>query len=191
VKRFLLRLGLSISRYKVVGHTDERRAIFVGAPHTSNWDFIAGLAIMWHVGLPMRVLVKKEAFKGPIGWLLRKSGAIPLDRKNPGTIIEDLVRMAQESTDKFALVIAAEGTRKGAAYWKSGFYRIAQQSGLPIALGYVDGPTRTVGLGPVFHPSGDVRADMDMIREFYADKHGIKPKEQLVAPRLREEDDAA
>ena len=187
MKRLLLRLGLLISRYRIVGSTDERAAIFVGFPHTSNWDGLAGMAIMWHVGMPIRILVKKEIFKGPVGWILRKLGCIPLDRKNPGTIIEDLVRMAQESTGKFAVVLAAEGTRSETQYWKSGFYRMAQQSGLPIALGFIDGPTRTLGIGPVFHPTGDIPADMDMIRAFYADKHGIKSK-KIVPPRLREED---
>lgn len=178
-----------ISRYRIVGQVDERAAIFVGAPHTSNWDGLAGMAIMWHLGLPIKILVKKEAFKGPQGWILRKLGCIPLDRKNPGTIIEDIVRMAQESKDRFAVVLAAEGTRSETKYWKSGFYRIAQQSGLPIALGFIDGPSRTLGVGPVFHPTGDISADMDLIRAFYADKRGVKPK-ALVPPRLREEDAA-
>jgi 1-acyl-sn-glycerol-3-phosphate acyltransferase len=145
--------------------------------------------MMWHLGLPMKLLIKKEAFKGPMGWVLRRLGGIPLDRKNPGTIIDDIVVMTRESDEGFALVIAAEGTRSETQYWKSGFYRIAQQSGLPIILGFLDGPSRTIGIGPVFHPSGDVKADMDMVRAFYADKRGVKPK-KLVPPRLREEDAA-
>ena len=38
-------------------------------------------------------------------------------------------------------------------------------------------------------PSGDVRADMDLVRAFYADKQGIRP-ENRTEPRLREEDAA-
>ena len=86
----------------------------------------------------------------------------------------------------FVLGIAAEGTRSKGEFWKSGFYRIAQQSGLPITLAFLDAPSRTVGWGPTFSPSGDVRADMDRIRAFYADKTGLKP-ENFTPPRLREE----
>ena len=43
-----------------------------------------------------------------------------------------------------------------------------------------------MGFGPTFHPSDDVKADMDMIRAFFADKHGIKPK-NATEPRLRDE----
>jgi 1-acyl-sn-glycerol-3-phosphate acyltransferase len=84
------------------------------------------------------------------------------------------------------LGLAAEGTRSRGEYWKSGFYRIAQQTGLPITLAFLDAPSRTVGWGPTFTPSGNVRADMDLVRAFYADKTAIRP-EGFTPPRLREE----
>ena len=86
--------------------------------------------------------------------------------------------------ETFLLGIAAEGTRSKGEYWKSGFYRIAQQTGLPITLAFLDAPSRTVGWGPTFTPSGDVGADMDRLRAFFADKRGFKP-ELATVPRLR------
>src|SRR5206468_2483244 len=74
VKRAFVRLLLFVSRYRMVGHTDERVGIFVGAPHTSNWDFLIGLMVMWHNGLPFRVLIKKEWTTGPLGPLIRALG---------------------------------------------------------------------------------------------------------------------
>ncbi len=88
--------------------------------------------------------------------------------------------------EHFQLIIAVEGTRTKKEFWKSGFYRMAQQAGVPMCLGFCDGPTKTLGYGPLMHPSGDVAADMDLIREFYADKHGVNP-ENRTEPRLREE----
>ena len=44
----------------------------------------------------------------------------------------------------------------------------------------------TSGLGPVMEVTGDVRADMDRIRAFFADKAGYHP-DKRVEPRLREE----
>ncbi len=43
-----------------------------------------------------------------------------------------------------------------------------------------------MGLGPTITPTGDVRADMDVVRAFYADKRGIRP-DRRTEPRLREE----
>jgi 1-acyl-sn-glycerol-3-phosphate acyltransferase len=182
VRRKLARVILRATRWRLVG-TVPRTGVLVGAPHTSNWDWVAMLLIAWSSGVQPQVLIKREFFKGPIGWLLRATGGIPLDRANPGGTIRKLL---DQEHDSFLLVIAAEGTRGKGEYWKSGFYKIAKQTGLPISLGFIDGPTRTLGMGPTFTPSGDVVADMDMVREFYADKQGINP-EGRTEPRLREE----
>ncbi len=184
VRRNIARLALRAARWKTVG-TVPQRAVLVGAPHTSNWDWVLTLLLAWDNNIQIRLLVKQEFFKGPLGPLLRATGAVPLDRKNPGATIRGLLAEA-EGDEPFVLGIAAEGTRSKGEYWKSGFYRIAQQSGLPITMAFLDGPSRTVGWGPTFTPTGDVSADMDLVREFYADKTGLKP-EGFTPPRLREE----
>jgi 1-acyl-sn-glycerol-3-phosphate acyltransferase len=158
--------------------------VVVGAPHTSNWDYVLMLLVMWNGGVPPRVLIKKELFRGPLGWLLRANGGIPTDRANPAGLVRELIEQA--GTTPFLLIIAAEGTRKKTKYWKSGFYRIAQSTGLPVALAFVDRPTRTAGFGPTLRPSGDIITDMKLIRAFYADKRGIHP-ELKTEPRLKEE----
>lgn len=180
----LARTMLRLARWRLVGRVP-RTGILVGAPHTSNWDWIAFLLVAWANERQPQILVKKEFFSGPVGWLLRRTGGIPLDRSNPGDTIRALLAEA-ESGAPFLLVIAAEGTRSKGEYWKSGFYRIAQQTGLPISLAFIDGESRRVGIGPTFEVTGDVRADMDRIRAFYADKRGVRP-ENRTEPRLREE----
>jgi 1-acyl-sn-glycerol-3-phosphate acyltransferase len=180
----LARLAFRLSGWRMVGEAPST-GILVGAPHTSNWDFVLMLMVMWHAGVPPRVLVKKELFRGPLGWFLRATGGVPIDRRNPGTVVRELVAEARTGAP-FLLILAAEGTREKTDYWKSGFYRIAQQTGLPLTLGFVDGPTKTAGIGPTFSPTGDVAADMDLVRAFFADKHGVHP-EKRSEPRLREE----
>jgi 1-acyl-sn-glycerol-3-phosphate acyltransferase len=184
LRRTFARLLLRISRWKTVG-TPPPRGVLVGAPHTSNWDWVVTILLSWDSSIQPRLLVKKEMFRGPLGPLMKVTGAVALDRANPGGTVRQLLADARED-ESFLLAIAAEGTRSKGEYWKSGFYRIAQQSGLPITLAFVDGPSRTVGWGPTFDPTGDVRADMDLVRAFYADKRGIKP-EGFTTPRLREE----
>ena len=161
------------------------RGILLGAPHTSNWDFVLMLAIAWEAGLPFRWLGKHTLFRGVAGPVMRALGGIPVDRRDPAGLVDELVaRFA--AGDHFYLVVTPEGTRSGSG-WKSGFYRIARATGLPVTLGYVDRTTMTTGLGPTLELTGDVRADMDAVRAFYADKSGFAPARRT-EPRLRAED---
>lgn len=161
------------------------QGIILGAPHTSNWDFILMLATGWKMGLSFKWLGKTQMFPRPIAPLMRALGGIPVNRSNPHGLVEDLVRRV-EAGEKFLLVITPEGTRGEREYWKSGFYRIAHQANLPVVLGFVDRENRMAGLGPTIHLTGDVTADMDVIREFYDGKIGVRDK-RLHPPRLREE----
>ena len=183
VRRAVARLALRAVGWRAVGEVPQR-GVLVGAPHTSNWDWVLTMLLAWTYGISIRLLVKRELFVGPLGWLLRRTGAVELDRRNPAATIKHLLAEA-EGDDPWLIGIAAEGTRSRGTHWKSGFYRIARQTGLPITLAFLDVPSRTVGWGPTFHPTGDVSADMDVLREFYADKTGFRP-ENFTPPRLRE-----
>jgi 1-acyl-sn-glycerol-3-phosphate acyltransferase len=193
IRRRVARAAFRLSGWTMVGEVP-RTGIFVGAPHTSNWDYVIALMVMWHGGISPRIMVKEEFFHGPIGWLLRRTGSIPVDRANPAGVVSLLAAEAAQAAgtaeaaggSPFVIVLAAEGTRRKAEYWKSGFYRLAQQTGLPILLGFVDGATKTAGIGPTLRPTGDVAADMAVVRAFYADKFGFHP-ELRTEPRLREE----
>ena len=184
IRTRVARVIFRLAGWTMVGEVP-RTGIFVGAPHTSNWDYIVTLLVMWHGGVQPRILVKKEFFHGPLGWLLKLTGSVPVDRDNPAGVVDGLAASAK-SGRPFVLVLAAEGSRSKAEYWKSGFYRLAQQTGLPILLGFVDGASKTAGIGPTLIPSGNITADMDLVRAFYADKFGFYP-DQKTEPRLREE----
>jgi 1-acyl-sn-glycerol-3-phosphate acyltransferase len=188
VRRALARAYWRVSRFTHVSSVrPEGSGILVGAPHTSNWDFVLMLAIAWDLGLTVRYLGKDALFKPPFGFVMKALGGIPVDRKNPTGLVDTLVERAR--TEPFLLVVTPEGTRSAGTYWKSGFWRIAVGAGMPITLGYVDRATMTAGLGTTFEPTGDVRTDMDTVRAFYADKSGVRP-EKRTEPRLREEDEA-
>lgn len=189
LRRSLARTLFRLSGWRKVG-TAPSTGIFVGAPHTSNWDFVLTLMVLWADGVQPRLLVKQEIFRGPLGWLLRRLGGVPTDRRGGSGLVDRLVTEAREQ-ESFVLVLAAEGTRRPTDHWKSGFYRLALATGLPVVLGFVDGPTRTAGVGDeVLHVTGDVTADMDRIRAFYADKRGVRPGRGSTV-RLREEGPAA
>lgn len=187
LSRLLSGLILRIGRYRLVNEApDEPVMVLVAAPHTSNWDFPLMLAMAWKAGLSPKWLGKKQMFVGPLAPLYRAIGGIAVDRESPGSLVADIAAQAR-STSSLALVVPAEGTRSKGEYWKSGFFRIARDAGVPIALCYLDGPTRTGGFGPTIDPSIGVEGVMDQVREFYADKGGVKPVNKT-EPRLREED---
>lgn len=186
LKRLVARLYWTLSRWTLTAEaTPSRPTILIGAPHTSNWDFVLMLAIAWRLGIEVHWLGKSSLFRGWRGPIMRRLGGIPVDRADPARVVNDVVEQVH-SGRVFGLVITPDGTRGGNEYWKSGFYRIARETGMPVTLGFVDRTTMTTGLGPTIELTGDVAADMDMIRGFYADKAGLRPERRTV-PRLREE----
>lgn len=186
IRKRLSALLFRISKWSLVTEdAPNEPTVFVGAPHTSNWDFIFMLAVAWHHNLDMKFVGKASLFDGWKGTIMRALGGIPVDRNNAQDVVEELVA-AMKNGHTTGLVITPDGTRGAHEYWKSGFYRIAMESGLPVTLAYMDGSTKTTGLGPTFHLTGDKAADMDRIRAFFADKSGFYP-ERRVEPRLRDE----
>jgi len=186
LRRLVSRVYWACSRWTLVGEpAPSRPTVLIGAPHTSNWDFVLMLGIAWRLGIDVRWLGKKSLFAGWRGPIMRGLGGIPVDRANPGRVVADVVERVR-SGEVFGLVVTPDGTRGAHEHWKSGFYRIARETGLPVTLGFVDRATMTTGLGPTLELSGDAAADMDAVRAFYADKAGFRPALR-VEPRLREE----
>jgi 1-acyl-sn-glycerol-3-phosphate acyltransferase len=140
-----------------------------------------GLSISW--------MGKHTLFAGPGGGLLRALGGIPIDRRSTNDVVSAMVALFDRGLP-LTLVVPAEGTRGASEFWKSGFYHIARGASVPVVPSFLDYPSRRAGIGEPITLSGDVRADMDRIRAFYADKQGKHP-ERFTVPRLREEGDPA
>lgn len=190
LKRLLARVFWAFSRWTLVSEgTPSRPTVLVGAPHTSNWDFVLMLAIAWRLRIDVHWLGKSSLFRGWRGPIMRRLGGIAVDRSDPARVVNDVVRQVHDGS-VFGLVVTPDGTRGGNDHWKSGFYRISRETGMPVTLGFVDRTTMTSGLGPTIDLTGDVTADMDRIRAFYADKSGLRP-ERRTEPRLREESEPA
>lgn len=164
------------------------KAVAIAAPHTSNWDLPFMLAVSYVLGVKPSWLGKRELFGRPFGWLMRRLGGIPVDRDQRMNLVEQVVAHFG-TVDQLFLVIPPSGTRTRALHWKSGFYHIARGAEVPIICAFLDYRRKIGGIGPVIRPGGDVRADMKMIREFYAQTTAKYPT--LTTPaRLPEEDDA-
>lgn len=158
---------------------DIPKFVLIGAPHTSNWDAILFLAVIFSLRANVHVMAKAEAFRFPVAWLFRYCGGIPVDRKKSTGMVDQMVRIFNES-EKFILTIAPEGTRHQVVEWKRGFYYIAKGAGIPIVMAVVDGRHKTVRIGQVFHPTDDIEADMRTIQGYFAGASGIKPRRKYI-----------
>lgn len=186
IRGLIARIYWAISRWTLrTEPAPARPTVLIGAPHTSNWDFVLMLGIAWRLGIPFHWLGKASLFAGWRGPLMRALGGIPVQRDDASRVVAEIVARVR-SGEVFSLVVTPDGTRGGNAHWKSGFYRIARETGMPVTLGYVDRTTMTTGLGPTIELTGDVTCDMDRIRAFYADKAGLRP-ERRTEPRLADE----
>lgn len=151
--------------------------VLIGVPHTSNWDFPLGMLGLVALGVRRDWVGKHTLFKPPLGWFMRALGGIPLDRTRRHNFVEQVIAAFDEA-DEMAIALTPEGTRSHTPYWKTGFYYIAVGAGVPIVLGFIDYAEKRVGFGPLLEPTGDIDADLEIIRGFYADKTGKRPEKK-------------
>lgn len=151
------------------------RCVILGAPHTSNWDFVFFLGATHALGLEPRFIGKSSLFRWPLRRFMFDMGGAPVDRSAPGGYAQSMIDTFA-ANERFALVIAPEGTRSAVRKWRSGFYHIALGAGVPVVCAWVDNTTMRGGLGPEMMMSGDYAADMAQIAEFYRGKMPGHPK---------------
>jgi len=150
------------------GPMTEDKAIVLGVPHTSASDFLVSYLFYAQFGKVAHVMIKKEAFFWPVGPILRACGAIPVDRSNAASLVKSLITQ-MENDGEFHLAIAPEGTRKSVAKWKTGFWRIAKETGATVYAGYFDWGRKHIGVGQRFELTDDCKADMERLYKYYQD----------------------
>lgn len=166
ISKFLLK----ILGWKTVGGVaPENKCIVIGAPHTSNWDFIISWLYYSSLGGKANVLIKKEFFVWPFSSILRWMGGIPIDRSKGLNAIRQIIHQFNER-EYMHLAISPEGTRKRTENWKAGFHIIATEAKIPIYLGSYDWGTKVVTIGPKFELTHDAKADIKRMKYYYREK---------------------
>lgn len=164
--RWLALQLLRLFRWRITGTMpNEPRAVLISAPHTSNLDGFFTAVSSLAIGLHTYFLVKHSAFAGPFGPLLRAVGALPVDRVNSKNLVADMAGRIRES-ERMWLAVAPEGTRN-ATEWKTGFYWMAVQAGVPIILIAFDYAKRETQILGLFHPTGDIKKDLPELMDRY------------------------
>lgn len=174
VMRGLSRLWLRLAGWRAEGALapQAERCVLIAAPHTSNWDLPYTLMAAFVVGLKPRWMGKAQIFRFPFGGVMRWLGGLAVHRERSNNLVAASAQALRESREPMQLIVPPEGTRSKVREWKTGFYYIAQQAGVPIQLAYIDYVDKRVGLGPVFQPTGDIERDMATIKAFYAPFRG-------------------
>jgi len=159
--------------------------VIIAAPHTSNWDFVYTLCLAFILEIKPSIMMKGDWFRWPLGPLLRGFGAIPVDRSKSTHVVARSIE-AFHNHPRFVLLVPPAGTRSKVMTWKTGFYHIATGANVPIVLGYLDYRRKVGGIGPVVHPTGNMEADMKIIKAFYVDVTAKYPDKALSSPASAE-----
>ena len=176
ISQWIGRTVLKSMGWKVAGSIpNEKRILIVAAPHTSNWDFVIGMGALLGLNAKIRWIGKHTLFKPGISWFFRWLGGIPVNRKNPASLIEDVSNMIKK--DRGLMIgVAPEGTRKKINRWKTGFLRIAKTTQSKILFISIDAPSKTIKIAnTLFTPTEDKENDLEFVKSYFRNFKGINP----------------
>lgn len=175
--RTLGRAALRLLGWRVEGEVPNLpKFVIAVAPHTSNWDFVVGIAAMFALDLRLAFLGKHTIFRWPFGAAMRWMGGIPVDRTSPHGVVNESIA-AFRGVERRMLAIAPEGTRRLVAHFRSGFLQIARGANVPVVLASLDYAARCVRFGPTFDPGEDIEADRRRTEAFFATVRGRRPRQ--------------
>jgi len=166
--RFIALLFAKLFGWKVPDSRPElEKAVLIGAPHTSNWDFFVMLMGALIMRLEVNWIGKHTLFVGPMGPIMRWLGGTGIDRSASKNFVDSVVEQFN-THKKLMVVIAPEGTRSPVPKWRSGFYFMAHLAEVPIVMSYVDYQKKIVGIYEVFQTTGDAEQDIAYMQSVYA-----------------------
>lgn len=151
------------------------KMVIIAAPHTTNWDFIVGITAKFGLGLGVIFLGKDSLFRFPLGILMRAWGGIPVDRSSSHNVVDSVVAEFRRR-ERLVLALAPEGTRRKVERWRTGFYHIAHEAGVPIVPVAFNWGVKAIQIGAPFTTTGDVDADLRALQARFAGVQGRSPK---------------
>jgi 1-acyl-sn-glycerol-3-phosphate acyltransferase len=154
------------------------KMIIVIAPHTSNWDFVLGLAVAFNLRLKISFFGKHSIFIPPFDRLLRGIGGIPIERSANHGVVDSMAERMREA-DEMILCLSPEGTRSPIFPWKTGFLHIAHKANVPIVLVSFDYKKKLIEFGPMHNISDNTQNELDRIYLHFEKVQGKYPDKTL------------
>lgn len=149
----------------------DKKILLIAAPHTSNWDWLIGVGGLLALGIRLTYIAKHSLFVGPLGWIMRATGGVPINRDSAQGAVDEIVNQF-ETHERLYYLIAPEGTRKEVERWKSGFLRVAYKAHVPVLMVSFDYRSKTILLGPYAELTGDLDEDLARVQNYYARFYG-------------------
>jgi 1-acyl-sn-glycerol-3-phosphate acyltransferase len=165
IRTLIGRAVFNLIGWKLEGNLPNKsKLVLVALPHSSNFDFVLALSVIWGWGLKLNYMGKHTLFKFPHGFFFRAVGGIPVDRRSPQGLIE---KMTSEFNSRSSLMlgIAPEGTRNSDGTLKAGFARIAKAASAPVLPVIVNYKTKTLTLGKLITDLSDVESIVAAVKE--------------------------
>lgn len=163
--------------WKIIGEfpKDLKKFIIIGAPHTTNMDFVLGALVKFSTGLPINFIGKQSLFKPPYGFIFKALGGTPVNRKKSTNLVQSIVNIFNER-EEFILALSPEGTRKRTYKWKTGFYYVAKGANVPIIMNTFDFKNKTYLISKPYYLTEDIEKDFKFFHDFYKDIQGKYPE---------------
>jgi 1-acyl-sn-glycerol-3-phosphate acyltransferase len=140
--------------------------IIVGAPHTSNWDFIIAMLVIMALDVKVHWIAKHTIFKKPFDKLLYRLGGVPLDRNRPEGVVEGTAKLIRDS-DQMVIAMMPEGTRNRVDRFKTGFLRIAKAADCPVKLVGLDYRHKIIVFDKQLDAAEDINTQVVEIKNHY------------------------
>lgn len=178
ITQIISQLILGIQGWKIIGNFPNLpKYLVIGAPHTSNWDFVYTLLLKGAMRINLKWVGKDSIFRWPFGRMMRWMGGIPVNRKFSNRFVDQVVALFNQN-DEMIIAISPEGTRSKSNYWRSGFYYMAVGANVPIVMVAIDYSKKILEISSTFFPSGELEADFPFIQSFFDGRVGKYPDEQ-------------
>jgi len=152
-----------------------KKLIYVVMPHTSNWDFLLGIATKWALPLDIKWLGKHTLFHWSYGWFFKALDGMPVVRNKNLKLVDRIIETFK-SKDELRIVIPAEGTRSYVDKMKTGFFHISQQANVPISFLKINAREKVLYISDVIEMTGDFVRDMAIIDDYFMDGVGFVPE---------------
>ncbi len=153
----------------------EKKYIFVGVPHTSNWDFLYGWLAIQALDLNVKIFAKDVFFIWPINHICAFLGVLPVNRRKRTNFVDSIAEKLDEA-EQLRLLITPEGTRSYKSTLKSGYYHLARKANVPIVLAGPNFKDKTFTIMPPRPPMATFEEDQANVIEFCKTQHAYHPE---------------
>jgi 1-acyl-sn-glycerol-3-phosphate acyltransferase len=140
-------LWLSRARVEIEGleNIDRNRPQILLANHSGMHDI---LSLAANLPIQFRWIAKKSLFRVPfMGWHMRRSGYIPIDRENPRDMAKSINEAARAIANGVNAIAFPEGTRSPTGQlgkFYSGAFSLALRTGVPLVPISLEGSYRVI-----------------------------------------------